>query len=222
MKAVIHECESKGIRAYGYQSDAGFVIRQGSMAVADNRVQNSLRERSKRISYRARLITEKILVPDAIGYRFAQDVVFNSPSEAASIIWGSNLNGRKVFGIAESESEFPSKDDGAFTRYFEIDDLRAIEGYRQDSVLAKTERDRQLVEQRKLKDNFTCQACGLKLVVNEKYVVECHHLVPVSLGVRETTMEDLVSLCPTCHRVAHMRQPPYLVHEIKEIIRFNQ
>lgn len=222
MKTAIYECESKGIRAYGFESDAGFVIRQGSMAVADNQVQQSLRERSKRINHRTSLITDKILVPDANGYRFTQDVVFNSPSEAASIIWGSNLNGRKVFGISESESELAPKDDGAFKRYFEIDDPRAIEGYRQDRVLATTERDRQLVERRKQKDNFTCQVCGLRLVVNEKYVVECHHLVPVSLGVRETTMEDLISLCPTCHRVAHMRQPPYLVHEIRELIRFNQ
>lgn len=222
MKAAIHECESKGIRALGFESDAGFVIRQGSMAVADNQVQQSLRERSKRFNHRARLITDRILVPDANGYRFTQDVVFNSPSEAASIIWGSNLNGRKVFGISESETELPPKDDGAFKRYFEIDDPRAIEGYRQDRVLSKTERDRQLVEQRKVQDNFTCQVCGLRLVVNEKYVVECHHLMPVSLGVRETTMEDLISLCPTCHRVAHMRQPPYLVHEIRELIRFNQ
>lgn len=222
MKVAIYECESKGIRAYGFESDAGFVIRQGSMAVADNQVQQSLRERSKRINHRTRLITDKILVPDANGYRFTQDVVFNSPSEAASIIWGSNLNGRKVFGVSELESELASKDDGAFKRYFEIDDPRAIEGYRQDRMLAKTERDRQLVERRKLQDHFTCQVCGLRLVVNEKYVVECHHLVPVSLGVRETTMEDLISLCPTCHRVAHMRQPPYLVHEIRELIRFNK
>ena len=103
--------------------------------------------------------------------------------------------------------------------YFQIDSLRAVEGYRRDEVVYVAERNRDLAEQRKRQDNYTCQACGFRLLVAGQAVIECHHLDPVALGVRETTLSDLVSLCPTCHRIAHMREPIYAVSEIKRLRR---
>ncbi|MBK8569876.1 MAG: HNH endonuclease [Nitrosomonadales bacterium] len=52
----------------------------------------------------------------------------------------------------------------------------------------------------------------------ESYVIEVHHLEPLSAtGERETKIEMLISLCPTCHRIAHLRSTPYSVEEIKGI-----
>jgi len=79
------------------------------------------------------------------------------------------------------------------------------------------ERDRKL-RKRKLDDlrrepsGIRCQAC--ELVIEDVYgtpegqVYECHHLLPLhATGERITTLEDVVLLCPTCHRAAHRTRP---------------
>lgn len=207
----VHESESKSVRASGYEDKRGkFVILENSFAVNDSQVQSSLSEKPKRVELRKSLISSGRLVNVGNKYKFTENVTFNSPSEAASIVWGSNLNGRKVFGIGEEP--LPSH-----KLYFDIDSKKAIEGYKKDRVLALSDRDKNLVKARKQKDKYTCQACGLIIEIDGKFVIECHHLNPISLGVRETTIEDLVSLCPTCHRIAHMREPIYSVTEIAAI-----
>lgn len=213
----VHECESKGVRAAGYESGKKFVVLKDSFAVGETRVQTSLGEKPKRVRMRADLISTGKLIVDGSRYRFTRNVEFNSPSEAASIVWGSNLNGRKVFGIEEAGS-VPVVPE-SFMRYYEVDDPRAIEGYRKDKVLSVAERDREVVNARKQLDDHRCQACGARITVNGKYVIECHHLSPVALGERVTTIDDLVSLCPTCHRIAHMREPPFEVADIRRFSR---
>ena len=212
----IHESESKSVRAAGYEDEKGkFVVLGGSFAVDDSQIQSSLSEKPKRVDIRKRLIQSGKLVKFGEKYQFTENIVFNSPSEAASIIWGSNLNGRKVFGIGEEVLS-------SHKLYFDIESVKAVEGYKKDRVLSSSERDRCLVVARKKKDKYTCQACGLLIEIDGKYVIECHHLNPVSLGVRETDIEDLVFLCPTCHRIAHMREPIYSVSEIAAIRASNQ
>lgn len=49
----------------------------------------------------------------------------------------------------------------------------------------------------------TCDACGFSDDLDG--MLDVHHLVPLMLGVRETTLSDLVVLCPTCHRWAHRK-----------------
>lgn len=206
----IFDSESKGVRASGSVHNLRFVIFAGSYAVGDDQVQHSLSEKPSRIALRRELIKSGQLIQEGAHYRFAQDIEFNSPSEAASIIWGSNLNGRKVFGM----DEIPLS---SRVLYFQIDSSEAIEGYRKDQYLYVAERDRALAEERKRKDDYTCQACGFRLKVAGRYVVECHHINPVALGIRETSLSDLVSLCPTCHRIAHMREPIYAVSDIQKV-----
>lgn len=206
----IFESESKRVRASGFLRDERFVVNAGSFAVGDKQVQNSLGEKPGRIAKRIALSNAQVLVPSGEHYRFSESSEFNSPSEAASIIWGSNLNGRKVFGLEIAPLS-------THVLYFQIDSARAIEGYKQDLVLSVTERDKALAAERKVQDNYTCQACGLRLSIDGRFVIECHHVHPVSLGVRETTLADLVSLCPTCHRVAHMREPIYSPAEVVQL-----
>lgn len=207
----VYDSESKGVRAQGKIHGNKFVVLSGSYAVGDAQVQYSLGEKPGRIQLRKRLIETKHLLLDGADYLFTRDVVFNSPSEAASIIWGSNLNGRKVFGL---DTDSPS----SHILHFHIDSVRAVEGYKRDQILSATSRDRELVERRKALDKYICQSCGFKLSVAGRFVIECHHLEPLALGQRETKLEDLVSLCPTCHRIVHMREPVYSVADIKYIL----
>jgi 5-methylcytosine-specific restriction protein A len=60
---------------------------------------------------------------------------------------------------------------------------------------------------------LACAACDLDF--GERYgergdgFIECHHTIPVSSlrpGER-TKIEDLVLLCPNCHRMVHVRRP---------------
>jgi len=212
----VHESESKSVRASGCSDEKGkFIILKGSCAVNDAQVQTSLAEKPKRVSLRKELIATGKMVNKAEKYIFTEDVTFNSPSEAASIVWGSNLNGRKVFGLGE---ELLS----SHKLYFDIDSTKAIEGYKKDRVLTVSERDKALVKARKAHDKYTCQACGVHIEIEGKFVIECHHLNPIALGERETKIEDLISLCPTCHRIAHMREPMYSVTEISTIKASNK
>jgi hypothetical protein len=105
---------------------------------------------------------------------------------------------------------------GGFEETFGIDDKRAIEGYEIDRLLTAHARNAGLVKECKKRDSHTCQVCRFKLTVHGRNVIECHHLNPVALsGEREVTINELVCLCPTCHRIAHTRITPLSVEEIR-------
>lgn len=103
--------------------------------------------------------------------------------------------------------------------YYEIGSVKAVEGYECDRKVLSRARNTALVAERKARDNNTCQACGFHLQIGEAFVIEVHHLEPLSIsGEVETKIENLVSLCPTCHRIAHLRNRPYTVPEIRELL----
>ena len=73
-----------------------------------------------------------------------------------------------------------------------------------------------------------CAACGLS--PKEKYgvagvIIEVHHIQPLSTLEKERpfdTVNDLVPLCPNCHRAIHTRKPvPLTVNELKEALAAN-
>ena len=102
---------------------------------------------------------------------------------------------------------------------YDLEDDKAIEGYQSDKTYLHRSRNRTLVEKRKERDNYTCQACEFQLNVKGKYIIECHHIIPMATGnVRVTGLEELVCLCPTCHRIAHTRKPPYSIEDIKSFL----
>lgn len=98
-----------------------------------------------------------------------------------------------------------------------IEDPRAIEGYRHDQTILTGTRNQALAQKRKELDDYTCLSCGFRLCVDGRYIIECHHLNPVFAGKRETAIQDLVSLCPTCHRIAHTCDEPLSVEEIRRV-----
>lgn len=97
-------------------------------------------------------------------------------------------------------------------------DSEAEEGYQQDRTIKFRKRNAKIIADRKELDNFTCQACKLRLQVNGSFIVDCHHKNPLGhdAQVRITRLDELVCLCPTCHRVAHTRRAPLTVEEIRK------
>ncbi|MER8536669.1 HNH endonuclease [Mesorhizobium sp. M1005] len=49
---------------------------------------------------------------------------------------------------------------------------------------------------------------------------DAHHLQPLAAGNRESRVDDLVVLCPTCHRWAHAKAEdklsPIAIHDVAE------
>ena len=115
-------------------------------------------------------------------------------------------------------SQFPSEI--ALLAYEE-----GLEGILREVAYLKKSRDRELVEARKSRDNFTCQACGYrKMVGKHKYIIDVHHLNPIGAisEVTLTSIDDLTCLCPNCHRVAHSRVSfPLTVDEIRTVLKSN-
>lgn len=77
-----------------------------------------------------------------------------------------------------------------------------IEGEKEDFTGYRIRRSSKLARSAKVRDRHTCQACGFYF---EDQIVHVHHLDPLSEYARpqETKLEDLVTLCPTCHYLAH-------------------
>lgn len=101
--------------------------------------------------------------------------------------------------------------------------LEGIEGITLERAYLQRSRDHRLVQARKEIDAYTCQSCSFCLMVEKgKYVIDVHHLNPlgkVDDGV-VTSVDDLVCLCPTCHRIAHSRSDrPYSLEEIRSLLR---
>jgi len=71
----------------------------------------------------------------------------------------------------------------------------------------------------------SCQICNFSFQdfygeIGTDYI-EVHHIVPLSDIQGEHTVDpvnDLIPLCPNCHRMIHKRKPPYSIDEIREKI----
>jgi len=74
--------------------------------------------------------------------------------------------------------------------------------------LKKRRRDKVLVNIRLVEDNYKCQFCGYSVseivsIPIDANALEVHHLYPLQDGERETKIQDLITLCPNCHRLIH-------------------
>ena len=76
-----------------------------------------------------------------------------------------------------------------------------IDGITKERLISLSVRNQKLIIKRKILDNFTCQACGFHY---DNKIVECHHLVPLSeTKTTYNSVNDLITLCPNCHALAH-------------------
>ena len=90
---VLLTCKGKGVVAHGFESTQGFVVKQGSQAVAEF-VPSMKQHFPRTCDFRQTLIDNGVLVKEGETYRFSQDYVFSSPSSATDIVLGRSSNGR--------------------------------------------------------------------------------------------------------------------------------
>lgn len=92
--------------------------------------------------------------------------------------------------------------DDEIQRELGYEKLSVKEGERVETVGYKIQRDQKIVTEAKKRDKYTCQACSFSF---KQRIVHVHHLDPISerKTPRETVSEDLITLCPNCHYIAH-------------------
>lgn len=81
-------------------------------------------------------------------------------------------------------------------------DKKALEGELIEKKVLAYKRNRSNIRKCKERDQFRCLSCSFSY---DEQVVECHHLKPLHM-VKESLvgLDDLITLCPTCHRLAHI------------------
>ena len=93
------------------------------------------------------------------------------------------------------------------------------EGYDEDRTRRFRVRNAWIIDLCKKRDNYTCKACQFRLDLQGVFIIDCHHKNPLGAtdGARITKEEDLICLCPTCHRIAHTGKPlPLGIEEIRK------
>jgi len=81
-------------------------------------------------------------------------------------------------------------------------DIEDEEGKKVKTEGFRVYRSAKLVEDRKIHDKHTCKACSFHF---KDKIVHVHHLDPLSEreSPRKTVLDDLITLCPNCHYLAH-------------------
>jgi 5-methylcytosine-specific restriction endonuclease McrA len=107
----------------------------------------------------------------------------------------------------------------------DIHSVAVNEGQRQLVQHLQRERKRTIVRMKKARAaSFDCEVCGFSF--GRAYgtcatdYCEVHHLVPLSQADDETKtrIEDLAIVCANCHRVIHLRNPPYEMNDVRRML----
>ena len=71
------------------------------------------------------------------------------------------------------------------------------------------------------RDNYTCQCCGLTPIDLFKNTLHVHHNNPLhqSKGKRKVQINELVTLCPTCHGYIHYKKEELTVEVVQSILK---
>lgn len=103
------------------------------------------------------------------------------------------------------------------------------EGSRHSYFTTRYERDPALRRAVAQRDDYRCQACGIKF--EEMYgaigrgFIEVHHMLPLSSRDEDriTDPSELVAVCSNCHRMIHRKKNAvYSVEEIRTLIKQNK
>jgi len=135
-------------------------------------------------------------------------------------------------GWKNYENLFPEilEDLSALGNLEEGHEIKVVEGGQRFVTHLKRERKasrhfrEQMIQRAKKKTGgkVPCSACGLDtlgLYGFDDPIVDCHHLAPLgelSGGATITAIDDLILLCPSCHRAIHKQKD---VSDIKELRR---
>lgn len=85
-------------------------------------------------------------------------------------------------------------------------------------------RNRTVIAAKKALSDGLCEACRFSFPVRYRTLKDClvaHHKNPIGArtGSSRTTVDDILLLCPNCHAVAHTKEPPLSLDELKTTIR---
>nr|WP_309099101.1 helix-turn-helix domain-containing protein [Fredinandcohnia onubensis] len=81
--------------------------------------------------------------------------------------------------------------------------------------------DRNYVDRKVLKSNLKCSSCG---ITSDESYLEAHHIVPIAKGGNIQDEDNVVVLCPNCHRAMHqeelriieeIKKHPVMFHDLK-------
>ena len=120
-------------------------------------------------------------------------------------------------------------DSGATGRLdVDIHTFAATEGTQRLVLHLQGERDQAIVNLKKNHSvSLNCEVCTFSFGLygsTASHYCEVHHLLPLSEveHTTQTRMEDLAILCSNCHRVAHRRNPPYTLEEVKSMLALSR
>lgn len=95
--------------------------------------------------------------------------------------------------------------------------VSVLEGIAREYTALHMSRSKKYIEPAKKRDDYRCQTCGLQLSIDGKHILQVHHINPLR-GKVVTNLDNLISLCPTCHYIAHRKVPPYTPEEIRRLL----
>ena len=104
--------------------------------------------------------------------------------------------------------------------------ITAVEGARRFAAATFIERRSKMSRAAKAlnreQNDGVLRCAGCSLSDAQDALFDVHHLLPLTVGPRETTISDLVVLCPTCHRLAHVksrhRNEPLAVKALRDVV----
>lgn len=106
----------------------------------------------------------------------------------------------------------------------DIHTVEATEGHRRLVLHLRRERNQAIVRAKKKRAaSLNCEVCTFSFGRYGRaasHYCEVHHLLPLSEVERtiQTRMEDLAIVCANCHRVIHLRNPSYLLDEVRRML----
>jgi len=109
---------------------------------------------------------------------------------------------------------------------FAYDQQLLLEGARKEIETNIYERNKHARQKCLDHHGYSCKMCGKELGKiygrTAEYVIEVHHIVPLSQIGKQYIVDpikDLIPICPDCHTITHMKTPCYTIEEIKELLK---
>jgi len=100
-----------------------------------------------------------------------------------------------------------------------------LEGSKMTVEINKYERNIKAKQKCLIHYGRICGVCNFedyKIFGNEISIIEVHHKIPISNYDKKYEIDainDLIPLCPNCHRAIHSKVPAYSIEELKKIIK---
>lgn len=97
----------------------------------------------------------------------------------------------------------------------------AIEGGISKREALFRDRNRTLIQAKKMNSDYRCEACGFNFYEEYgdigKHFIIAHHIVPISTKGKptKTTLDDIALLCANCHAMVHVKHPPLSISDLK-------